>query len=236
MHLSERIKSTAGCVTKGHVVADIGCDHAYTSIYLINEGIAKRIIATDINKGPVQRAVTNIRECGLCNLIEVRCSDGISDIDISDGIETILISGMGGNLMIDILKGNSRVCECVKELVIQPQSDIARVRHYLHDTGFCIVYEKMVHEDGKYYTIIKAHRGVEHYDNEYEYMYGHYLINNPDGTCIDYMRGIHESNERIIRHLIGRGGESSMKRIEELKNDNAVIEMIVKKMQKEEGI
>lgn len=236
MHISKRIILTAKCVTKGHVVADIGCDHAYTSIYLMREGIANHIIAADVNDGPVQRARANIKEHCLDDFIEVRKSDGLSGFDVSDGIETILISGIGGNLMIDILKSNNDVYSNARELILQPQSDIARVRHFLHDTNCRIVYEKMVYEEDKYYTIIKAHRGRERYDNEYEYIYGQYLINNPDDICIDYMRGLYASNAKVIAHLRDRDEDALKNRINELEHDNCIIKMLIMHMQKEEGM
>ena len=236
MHLSKRLTLTAECVTKGNVVADIGCDHAYTSIYLMKEGIAGHIIAADVNDGPIERARANINENRLNDFIEVRKSDGLTEFDISDGIETILISGMGGNLMIDRLKSNNAVYNNAKELILQPQSDIARVRHFLHDTGFKIVYEKMVYDEEKYYTIIKACHGKEQYSYEYEYIFGQYLINNPDNVCINYMKGLHASNVKVIAHLRNMDEEALSARINELEKDNDVIEMLLMHMQKEEGL
>lgn len=138
--------------------------------------------------------------------------------------------------MIDILKSNNAVYNNAKELILQPQSDIARVRHFLHDTGFEIVYEKMVYEEEKYYTIIKARHGKEQYSYEYEYIFGQYLINNPDNVCINYMKGLNASNVKVIAHLRNMDEEALSARINELEKDNDVIEMLLMHMQKEEGL
>ena len=102
MQISERLKSIAECVNKGNIVADIGCDHGLTSIYMIVNNIAEYVYAMDINEGPLYAAHTNVKRYGLDKRIELRISDGIKALEESDNVQTILISGMGGQLIIDI--------------------------------------------------------------------------------------------------------------------------------------
>lgn len=227
MQLSERLGAVAAFVTPGSIVADVGCDHAYTSIYMAENKIASHIIAMDINEGPVRIASDNVNAYNMQKYIEVRQSDGLKSLAASDNIDTVLISGMGGNLMIDILKSNNPVMSSVKELVLQPQSDICRVRHYLHDNGFKIIREKMVVDGGKYYTVIKAARGQQTFDREYEYIYGKYLIEECDEVFVNYLKKLYAANTGIIKSLDKPGGDIHICRIKELNRDNAIISAIL---------
>ncbi len=220
-HLSKRLAGVVSYVTKGGKVADIGCDHAFTSIYLIQSGIAETVLATDVNEGPLVIADKNIRMAGLSSQIEVRKSDGLSNISLIDNIDTILISGMGGYLTIDILSSNKSVRDNAKELILQPQSDIHNVRHYLHDNGFIILDEMMVYEDGKYYNIIKAVKGSQSYDSEFEYLYGKALTDKHDKIFTEYLKNIYTTNARIILALTGN--EKQRDRLIELEKENEYI-------------
>ncbi|HHV11197.1 MAG TPA: SAM-dependent methyltransferase [Clostridiales bacterium] len=155
VRLSKRLQAVADFVTPGSRVADVGCDHAYTAIYLAGHGIAPGIVAMDVNQGPIDRAKENIRKYGYSDIIETRRSDGLEKLAAGEA-DTILIAGMGGALMIQILTNKKEVLQSVKELVLQPQSEIHKVRHMLQEEGFLIVGEDMVKEDGKYYFIMRA--------------------------------------------------------------------------------
>ncbi|WP_313127926.1 class I SAM-dependent methyltransferase [Anaerocolumna sp.] len=155
MQLSKRLQAVADSVTKGNRVADVGCDHAYISIYLIRQNIAPGVIAMDVNKGPLERGRENIERLGLDSRIETRLSDGLHKLNPGEA-DTILIAGMGGALTVRILEeGLASVKKC-KELVLQPQSELAFVRKFIEQIEFEIVAEQMLIDDGKYYTIIKA--------------------------------------------------------------------------------
>ncbi|MBE5928543.1 MAG: SAM-dependent methyltransferase [Lachnospiraceae bacterium] len=227
-HLSKRLSSVVSYVSSGNKVADIGCDHAFTSIHLIRSGIASSVLASDVNDGPLVIAEKNIRMSGLDSQIEVRKSNGLSEITTSDNIDTILISGMGGYLIIDILNSNIGVRDKAKELILQPQSDIHNVRHYLHNNGFSISDEMMVYEDGKYYNIIKAVPGNQSYDNEFEYLYGKALIDNRDEVFKDYIKNIYKTNAAIISRL--EGNEKQTDRLCEFKKENEYIEHLLEKI------
>ena len=227
-HLSKRLSSVVSYVSSGNKVADIGCDHAFTSIHLIRSGIASSVLASDVNDGPLVIAEKNIRMSGLDSQIEVRKSNGLSEITTSDNIDTILISGMGGYLIIDILNSNIGVRDKAKELILQPQSDIHNVRHYLHNNGFSISDEMMVYEDGKYYNIIKAVPGNQSYDNEFEYLYGKALIDNRDEVFKNYIKNIYKTNAAIISRL--EGNEKQTDRLCEFKKENEYIEHLLEKI------
>ena len=153
------------------VTADIGCDHGFTSIYLIEQGLADHVIAMDINEGPLERAREHVTESGLTEQIELRLSDGAKKLTPGEA-DTLLISGMGGALICKILEDSPEVVERAQELVLSPQSEWSVVRHYLHEHGFMIAGEAMVLDQGKYYLILRAVPGQEHYSDEMEYIYG----------------------------------------------------------------
>ena len=155
MQLSKRLQAVADLVTPGSRVADVGCDHAYTSIYLVENEIASKVIAMDVNQGPIDRAQDNINKFGYQAKIETRKSDGLDKLRMKEA-DTILIAGMGGALTIQILEEKPELVSEVRELILQPQSEINKVRKMLVDRRFLIVQENMVYEDGKYYTMMQA--------------------------------------------------------------------------------
>lgn len=216
MELSERLRTVAGCVTKGLRVADIGCDHGYTAIYLVSEKISPHVYAMDINRGPLGRARENIAEAGLQQEITVRLSGGLEKLYPNEA-ECILISGMGGLLMKEILSGKPQVLQSAKELVLQPQSEYSALRHFLHDEGFSIVYETMVYDMGKYYTVIKAEPGMECYGSEMEYEYGRLLIMQPSEVFLSYLRREKMRIESIVEPLQDKEGERVRERRRELR-------------------
>lgn len=155
MQLSKRLQAVADLVTPGSRVADVGCDHAYTSIYLVEQEIASKVIAMDVNQGPIDRAQDNIIKFGYSERIETRKSNGLEKLSIEEA-DTILIAGMGGMLTIQILEDKPELVTKIRELILQPQSEINKVRRMLVDRGFLIVQENMIYEDGKYYMMMRA--------------------------------------------------------------------------------
>ena len=131
-------------------VADVGCDHGYVSIYMIQKGIARKAIAMDVRKGPLSGALSNIREYGLEDRITTRLSDGLKELAPGEA-DGLVIAGMGGALMIRILEDAGIHELGIKRAVLQPQSELSQFRLYLRDKGYTIVREKIVFEEGKYY-------------------------------------------------------------------------------------
>lgn len=157
MQLSKRLRAVAGLVPPMKRVADIGCDHGYMSIFLLREGIAERVIAMDVNAGPLGRAWENIEKYGYADRIETRLSDG-ADALFPGEAEVLLLSGMGGKLTLSILK---RAIERLGALtfVLQPQSEIALVRRTLFAWGYETADEDFVTEDGKCYPMMRMEPG-----------------------------------------------------------------------------
>ena len=161
MELSKRLYAVASLVTEGASVADVGTDHRYIPIYLIQQNIASKAIALDINGGPLERARMHIIGYNLKGQIETRLSDGLLAVQPGE-VDTMIAAGMGGGLIIRILEDGKEVVESLKEFILQPQSEVWRVRRYLLDHHMNIIDEDMVEEDGKYYPMMKAVHGESH--------------------------------------------------------------------------
>jgi tRNA (adenine22-N1)-methyltransferase len=155
MGLSLRLQAVCDMVTAGNRVADVGCDHGYVAIYLVENGICPSAIAMDINLGPLLRAKKHIEEAGFTKIIESRLSDGLSSLKEKEA-DTLICAGMGGRLTIKIIKDGNKVSSQMKEFILQPQSDIYLVRQFLRENGYSIEDENMVLEEGKFYPILRV--------------------------------------------------------------------------------
>lgn len=142
-------------VTIGSRTADVGCDHGFVSIYLYENKIAPKVYAMDLREGPLQRAREHIEEKGFSDYIETRLSDGLEALAAGEA-ETLICAGMGGRLMAEILSKGHEKAVMMRELILQPQSELRYFRGFLRQSGFAIVKEDIVKEDGKFYPIIKA--------------------------------------------------------------------------------
>lgn len=229
MQLTRRLQAVADLVTQGMRIADVGCDHAYTSIYLAERGISPQVIAMDVNQGPVDRARENVRRYGCADRIEVRKSDGLENLNPGE-VDVILIGGMGGALTIEILGKRPDILKEIKELILQPQSEISKVRKMLGDSGFLIIEENMVLEDGKYYMMMKAvqQTGVE---NRGDYIltrqehlyYGRLLLEAKHPILREYLNWELGICEGVIRNL---NNEQTDKAIARKKDFMEKIELI----------
>ena len=153
--IPKRMLAIADLVDHAKTLADVGCDHAYISINLLENGKVEKIIASDLREGPLNIAKENIKLAGFEDKIETRLCSGLEGFQAGE-VDTILISGMGGMLVKEILSEGIKVVEAADTLILEPQSDLRVVRAYLREIGFEIVDEDMLKESGKYYQIMKA--------------------------------------------------------------------------------
>lgn len=200
--LSKRMQMVAGMVSKGNVTADIGCDHGFVSIYLIEQGICPHVIAMDVNKGPLLRAKEHICERGLESYIDVRLSDGIEKLQNKEA-ESIIIAGMGGKLVMKILFDHMDKVRDLKEIILQPQSDLHLVRHFLEENGLQIVQEDMVEDAGKFYPCMKAVFSGEKKNayTEEEQWYGPLLLQQKHPVLYDYLLKEKQTFEQIAEQI-----------------------------------
>lgn len=148
----------AHMVTRGSTVCDVGCDHGFVSIYLVQQGISPKALAMDLREGPLGAAREHVAAYGLDRQIETRLSDGLHKYEIGEA-DTLVCAGMGGGLMRRILEKERQKTASFRELVLQPQSEWEQFRRFLREEGYGILDEEMLEENGKFYQVIKAAPG-----------------------------------------------------------------------------
>lgn len=153
--LSERLKAVAGMVTVGNRVCDVGCDHGFVPIYLVQQGKSPRVLAMDLREGPLRAASEHVAAYGLDGQIETRLSDGLHNYNIREA-DTLICAGMGGGLMQRILAQERKKAASFQELILQPQSEIEQFRRFLRENGFRVLDEEILLEEGKFYQVIRA--------------------------------------------------------------------------------
>lgn len=161
--LSPRLMAAAALVRDGASVADIGTDHAYLPIFLVEEGVSPRAIACDVNKGPLARAEANVEAAGLADRITLKLTDGLNGLE-TFAPDDILICGMGGELIIRILYEADfiRTPDC--RLILQPMTSVDKLRMWLCENGFEIICESLAPEEERVYELICAHYTGERRD------------------------------------------------------------------------
>ncbi len=154
--VSPRLQTCCSFVKPGDRVADIGCDHGYLGIYLLKNGIAKTVIASDINEGPLQSAVKNSEKFGVRDKMTFYLSDGVKNIPRD--FDALVCAGMGGDTMVSILEAAPWLKSEQYRLILQCQTRIHLLRRYLSENGWRILREKIV-PDGKFlYTVMEVIR------------------------------------------------------------------------------
>lgn len=234
MRLSKRLRVVADMVKPGNAVADIGCDHGYLSVWLVREHKAERAIAMDLREGPLNSAKENIRFFHQEKKIETRLSDGMDGLKPGEA-DRIVIAGMGGILMSDILE---RGRECVRralQMVLQPQSDQDLVRKKVHELGFRITDEKSCFEDGKYYVAFSCEPGTEEKPyNEAEYLYGRFLPEKKDPVYRKFLKAEEMKRLKLIATLTASDKESAKARLSGAEEELARIRFCLDKYEEEE--
>ncbi len=218
IQISRRLSAVAALVSPGQVLADVGCDHGYIPIYLIQKGQIPRAIAMDINQGPLLRAREHIREWGLEDYIETRLSDGVEALKPGEA-QCLVIAGMGGPLMEKILTQGENVVKDMKELILQPQSEIGHFRQFLAENGYRIIEEDMVEEEKKYYPMMKAVQGSMNYTKKAEYLYGKKLLEKRHPVLREFLEKEDRASRELLKKLTQVETSSAEKRKEELQEE-----------------
>ena len=178
----DRIERIASLCKGSVCVCDVGCDHAYVLTKAIKQYGVKRGIASDIALGPLENARKNIKESGIIDNVEIVLSNGFQNINSS--FDTAIIAGMGGALVVDILtKGINKIKD--KKLIIEANCEVYRVRQFVLNNNFRIIYEDAFYDQGKYYEIIVCIPGYNKMD-EMDILYGPLLRKNPTESYITY--------------------------------------------------
>ena len=157
--ISKRLELVASFVPQGAILLDVGSDHAYLPIELVERGQIKNAIAGEVVEGPYQSAVKNVEAHGLKEKIQVRLANGLAAFEEADQVSVITIAGMGGRLIARILEEGLDKLANVERLVLQPNNREDDLRIWLQENGFQIVAESILEEAGKFYEILVVEVG-----------------------------------------------------------------------------
>lgn len=201
MLLQDRLFSVAKLVPKGSLIADIGTDHAQIPIYLVKHNICRKVIATDINKGPLLHAKKNINKYKLQNKIELRQGYGLDPIKNNE-IDGAIIAGMGGKTILQIIKEKRDISDSLDFVILQPMTQQPNLRYGLFKIGYKITEEVIAKEQDRYYEIIVARKEKDAVKINYDMidvMIGPVLKYKKTDNVTDYLK----MRERKLLDLIG---------------------------------
>lgn len=157
--ISKRLELVASFVSQGSILLDVGSDHAYLPIELVERGQIEAAIAGEVVDGPYQSALKNVEAHGLKEKIQVRLANGLAAFEEADHVSVITIAGMGGRLIATILEEGLDKLASVERLILQPNNREDDLRIWLQDHGFQIVAESILEEAGKFYEILVVEAG-----------------------------------------------------------------------------
>ena len=167
--ISNRLKSLVKYVKKCDKAIDIGCDHALLDVFLIQNKIVNNIIVSDVSSNALEQGINNIKKYNLSDYIDARVGNGLEVLKDTDNVDTIIISGMGTNTILEIL--NNKYLYNIKKLIIQSNRDYYELRRDVVKLGFVIKEEEVIEDNGKIYINIVFIRGIKKYSLE-ELKYG----------------------------------------------------------------
>ena len=216
MELSNRLKFIAHNIDNCKNLIDVGSDHGYIPIYAVKNNICNNAIASDINVGPVEKAKMNVMFEGVSDKVDVRLGGGLSTVKVKE-VEAVVIAGMGGNLIKDILETDMNKVKLYKFLVLQPAQNPEILREYLYNNGYDILCEDLCKDDGIFYELFKVKKSnspkVEMDSIFYEI--SPYLLKNKHPLMKEYLEHKEEKYNRILS-LIKDNSESANKRKKEI--------------------
>lgn len=225
MKLSPRLKVIADYVKSNSTVADVGTDHGYIPVYLIENNISKRVIASDVNKGPLESARKYVGLKKLNHKIELRLGDGLKTL-MPNEVDTVIIAGMGGLLIKKILEDGSKIAETIDNFILQPMIASDELRKYLIKHNYKIIDEKLAKEGDKIYEVMFVGHGKDSVEDEIYFEIGKKLIENKDPLLKELIQKKLRETEDILQKI----------RANESKKAQEKLNIIKKKYEKLKGV
>lgn len=158
--LSNRLSTAAAFIAEGASVADIGTDHGYLPVFLAQTGKVRRILASDVNKGPLEHARDSARSYGVEDRIEFILANGLDGIG-QDAADTVVLAGMGGETIISILEKAPWTLKSHIRLILQPQTKINELESWLKDNGYTILDAALACDEGRIYEVLYVGAGKQ---------------------------------------------------------------------------
>ncbi|HGA1492848.1 TPA: tRNA (adenine(22)-N(1))-methyltransferase TrmK [Streptococcus suis] len=179
--LSRRLEAVASYVPQGARLADVGSDHAYLPLFLVEQGRIDYAVAGEVVQGPYQSALQNVEQAGQSDKISVRMANGLAAVELADQVSAVTIAGMGGRLISEILEAGKDKLVSVERLVLQPNNREDDVRRWLVTHGFQLVAEEILEENDKIYEILVAEKGKSDLTAD-QLRFGPYLLEDQSAT------------------------------------------------------
>lgn len=221
MELSKRLKFIAGHIDKCDSLIDVGTDHGYIPIYAVKNNLCNKAIASDINKGPVEKAKLNASLDGVSSQVQVRLGGGLEVVKKGE-VEAVVIAGMGGNLIINILEKDKKKLSLYKFMILQPAQNPEVLREYLYTNGYEIIEEDICLDEGIFYELFKVRKSedMKVSIDPIFYEFSSILLKRKHPLFHSFLEYKEEKYKKILE-LIKEESESSKKRrieiIEKLK-------------------
>lgn len=218
--LKGRLKLLADKVPECNIAADIGTDHAYLPIYLIQQHICKKAVASDVRIGPVSSADKNIGLYKMKDKIETRLGSGLDTLAENEA-DVIIIAGMGGRLLTELLEANMQKASAASALILQPMNDMDVVRKWLFDNKFDIYDEELAAEGSKFYCVMAAkYDGRDKSYEAFQLQVGQKLIEKRDPLLKPYCEMKIAQISAVLKQLEEMEDNSRLKsNYSKLKND-----------------
>ncbi len=223
-----RLECIKTMVSKCSTAADIGTDHGYVAEMLLKDNLCEKIIATDLNEGPLNRALKHLTYEGLQDRCDFRLGNGLTVLNEGEA-DVIIIAGMGGELIADIIEMSKNIALKASQLILQPMTTADRLRRYLYGNGFKIIDENIVKEFYHYYFVIKV---IPMQDNmvlndEIYYEISKILLDKKDPLMYEYLKKSLKTNDNIIASIEKTGNSSYNEKIRVLKKkNNKIVELM----------
>ena len=198
MKINDRLKKIGDLVEANSFCLDVGCDHGLLDIYLVKRKDNIKAIASDIAEGPLEQAKKNIKQQRLDKEIEVRLGSGLSTY--SEGIDTVIISGMGGRNMIGICKENQKIMKQIKTFILSPNNYQEDVKRFFTHNGFYIENEEFVKDSNFIYQILIFKQGKKRYSRK-EYFFGPIFLQKKGPLFKEYFMRELKSREILLAVL-----------------------------------
>ncbi len=227
INLSKRLQEVTNFTVENKTIADIGSDHAYLPIYLIQHGMTNSAIAGEVVEGPYKHALETVEQYNLEEAVDVRFGDGLNVLHPNEDIGTIFICGMGGLLISEIIADGRGKDLLPKEarLVLQPNNNEKNLREYLIENSYDIIQESIVEDNRKIYEIIVAELSDDKPSySEDALLFGPKLLEAKSPTFLDKWQKELTKNKNILNNL--KNTENNEK-IELLKNHINQIEKVI---------
>ena len=217
MELSNRLLEIAKFVPKNSKVLDVGTDHGYIPVYLVQNSISSEVIASDISPASLQKTIDYVDSLRLNDRIFPRLGNGLDIIKLNE-VDTVIIAGMGGILISEILDRNEELCKTIETFILQPMGASKELRQYLIENSFTIVDEGLAKEGRRFYEIIVAKKGESKQLEDIYLDIGYKLIEKNHPLLREFINRRIEDVEEIIAKFGVPKTCKARARYKELKN------------------